>query len=98
MIPDATKGNVSAENIQVYTKTATYTGKPDTDIAGKTWTVANFNNNNNSWADMIKCGNKTAASTGSVASDFAFNERVSQVVVSFNFFIEVFFNCYYFFD
>lgn len=25
------KGNVSAENIQVYTKTATYTGKPDTD-------------------------------------------------------------------
>lgn len=31
---------------------------------------------------MIKCGNKTAASTGSVASDFAFNERVSQVVVS----------------
>ncbi len=76
------KGNVSAENIQVYTKTATYTGKPDTDIAGKTWTVANFNNNNNSWADMIKCGNKTAASTGSVASDFAVNERVSQVVVS----------------
>lgn len=38
------KGNVSAENIQVYTKTATYTGKPDTDIAGKTWTVTNFNN------------------------------------------------------
>lgn len=38
------KGNVSAENIQVYNKTATYTGKSDTDIAGKTWTVANFNN------------------------------------------------------
>ncbi len=52
------------KNIQVYTKTATYTGKPDTDIAGKTWTVANFNNNNNSWADMIKCGNKTAALNG----------------------------------
>ena len=76
------KGNVSAPKNQVYTATQTYTGNDNTAVANKTWTVVNFNNNNNGWSDMIKCGRKNTASTGSVATDFAFSEKITNIEVT----------------
>lgn len=75
-------GNVSAPNIGAYDKTQTYTGKEGTVIADKTWTVTNFNNYNNGWSDNIRCGRKKNASTGSVATDFAFAENITSVELS----------------
>lgn len=74
-------GNVSAPNIGAYDKSQTYTGKAETVVADKTWTVTNFNNNNNNWSEFIKCGRKTD-STGSVATDFAFAEKITSVDIA----------------
>ncbi|MCM1474964.1 MAG: hypothetical protein NC036_01800 [Muribaculaceae bacterium] len=82
------KGNVSATGNSAYNGgAATYKGNDGTPIAGKTWTVTNFNNNNNQWENMIKCGTKNAAVVSSVATDFAIPEAVDEVVLgisSFN--------------
>lgn len=75
-------GNVSAANNSGYTDTRVYTGKADTPIEGKSWTVVNFNNNNNGWNDFIKCGRKGNASVGTVATDFTIPEAVDEVVVN----------------
>lgn len=75
-------GNTSAPNTSNYQNTTTYTGKEGTDIANKTFTVVDFNNNNNGWT-MIKCGRKSTDATGSVATDFAIDGYVETVEVSF---------------
>lgn len=77
-------GNLSATGNSAYSGTPqTYTGKAETVVADKTWTVTNFNNNNNRWTDYIKCGSKNGAYTGSVATDFAFAEKITSVEIGF---------------
>ena len=47
---------------------------------GKTWTITNFNNNNNNW-NFIKCGRKNAESVASIASP-AINAVVTNYVIT----------------
>ena len=60
--------------ISAYNKTWTATKD------GKTWTLVNFNNNNNGWSS-VKCGSKNAASVASITSP-AINAVVKNYVVS----------------
>ena len=62
------------EAVSAYTKTWTATKD------GKTWTLVNFNNNNNAWAS-VKCGRKNAESVASITSP-AINAVVTNYVVS----------------
>ena len=47
---------------------------------GKTWTLVNFNNNNNAWTS-VKCGRKNVESVASITSP-AINAEVTNYVVS----------------
>lgn len=49
-----------------------------------TWTIKNFNNNNwgTNWETIIKCGNKNAASIGSIENKTPFEEAVTKVEVT----------------
>lgn len=60
--------------IQVYNTTLT--------SIDKKWEIQNFNNNNNGWKGVIKCGNKTSASVGSIYSKFAMPEEIAKVSVT----------------
>ena len=44
------------------------------------WTVKNFNNNNNGWSN-IRCGSKNAASSATITTDFAVSASISTVEV-----------------
>lgn len=46
-----------------------------------TWSIANFNNNNNGW-QYIKCGSKNAPSVASITNTTAFDQPVSKVAVT----------------
>lgn len=61
--------------VQTYTQTITSTDKDNA------WAHTNFNNNNNGWA-FIKCGNKTAASVGSIYTNVSRPEKIKEVVVT----------------
>ena len=51
-------------------------------IGSDSWSIANFNNNNwsSNWK-WIKCGNKNAASTGTITTSFAVNKPVKSVTI-----------------
>lgn len=46
-----------------------------------TWSIANFNNNNNAW-QYIKCGSKKNPSVASITNTTAFDQPVSKVAVT----------------
>lgn len=58
-----------------YTKTWTAT------IGTDTWTIENFNNNNNGWS-YIKCGRKDHASVATITTGFKIDKKISIVVVT----------------
>ena len=58
--------------------TSTWTATKD----GKTWSIANFNNNNNQW-NSIKCGRKNNTSVASITSP-AINAVVKSYVITLN--------------
>ena len=64
----------NSETVNNYT--STWTATKD----GKTWTIDNFNNNQNKWAS-IKCGRKNNASVASITSP-AINAEVKNYVIS----------------
>lgn len=68
--------NSAKNGVQNYT--SSWTAK----IGDDSWTVTNFNNNRwgSDWT-YIKCGAKSAASTGSIATDNALEEAVTKVVL-----------------
>lgn len=68
--------NSASNGVQNYT--SSWTAKIDDD----SWTITNFNNNRwgSDWT-YIKCGSKSAASTGSIATDNAFDEAITKVVL-----------------
>lgn len=70
--PDENKAN---NKVQSYT--ATWSAKIGTDE----WSIENFNNNNWNWSS-IKCGRKSDASTASIATNFAVDKAISDVVVT----------------
>lgn len=63
------------KGISSYTETWTAT------IDKFTWSIANFNNNNNGW-QYIKCGSKNAPSVASITNTTAFDQPVSKVAVT----------------
>lgn len=63
------------KDIGTYTETWTAT------IDKFTWSIANFNNNNNGWT-YIKCGRKKAPSVASITNTTAFDQPVSRVAVT----------------
>lgn len=63
------------KNISSYAETWTAT------IDKFTWSIANFNNNNNAW-QYIKCGSKNAPSVASITNTTAFDQPVSKVAVT----------------
>lgn len=65
----------NSEKISAYTKTWTAT------LDGFTWTIENFNNNNNGWA-YIKCGRKGNESVASISTETAVDEALGTVVVT----------------
>ena len=63
-------------NKTVQNYTSTWTATKD----GKTWTIVNFNNNNNGWKS-IKCGSKNDASVATITSP-AINAVVKSYIIS----------------
>lgn len=63
------------KSISSYTETWTAT------IDEFTWSIANFNNNNNEW-QYIKCGRKKNPSVASITNTTAFDQPVSRVAVT----------------
>lgn len=63
------------KNISSYAETWTAT------IDKFTWSIANFNNNNNAW-QYIKCGSKKNPSVASITNTTAFEQPVSKVAVT----------------
>ena len=57
--------------------TETWTAKIGTDE----WSIANFNNNKWDWSS-IKCGRKSNASIASIATGFAVDKAISDVVIT----------------
>ena len=64
----------NSEAIGSYTTTWTAT------CEDLTWTIENFNNNNNAWS-YIKCGRKNNESTGYITTQMI-SEKITKVVVS----------------
>ena len=56
-----------------YTETFTYTTTDN-----ETFSVSNFNNNNNGW-DFIKCGRKNFDSVGYITTDFMVADQVTSI-------------------
>lgn len=48
-----------------------------------TWSISNFNNNNNKWA-YVKCGSNKAASIATIANSDAYSSAVTKVVVTYD--------------
>ena len=63
-------------NNQSYTSSYTVT------IGNNTWTVAGFNNNNNSWSGQIKCGRKSYESVATIVTDAALPEAIKTVKIT----------------
>lgn len=59
-------------------KVSSYTTSWKVKVNNLTWTIENFNNNNNNW-DYVKCGRKGYESTGYITTDFSINEAVTDV-------------------
>ena len=72
-----------------YPKNSSYTATFDYTLTeNAVFEVANFNNNNNGWADFIKCGRKGNASVGSITSLFTIPDQVTSVVLGISKFNE----------
>lgn len=70
-------------------KTSAYTATYSYEMfSGEVFIIKNFNNNNNGWSDMIKCGRKGNASTGSITTDFSVADPVTSVVLEISKFNE----------
>lgn len=68
--------SMMSKNVSAYDDSFTLTA------SDKKFTVANFNNNNKQWVDgPIRCGSKKFKSVASIASDFAFAEKITKVTV-----------------
>lgn len=65
----------NSEKISAYTKTWTAT------VDNFTWTIENFNNNNNGWA-YIKCGRKDNESVASISTASVMDKAIGSVVVT----------------
>lgn len=63
---------------QIGDYTSTWTATVD----GLSWTIANFNNNNNVW-DLIKCGRKNVTSVASIETP-AFKANVTSIIYNFS--------------
>ncbi len=58
-----------------------YTTSWEATCNGVTFSIANFNNNNNGW-EFIKCGKKDADSVASIATKAAMSNSITKVVVN----------------
>lgn len=58
-----------------------YTTSWEATCNGVTFSIANFNNNNNGW-EFIRCGSKKAASVASIATKAAMANAITKVVVT----------------
>ncbi len=52
-------------------------------IGSDSWTIENFSNNNWNW-EYIRCGRKTVESVASIATAFAIDQPISNIVVTFD--------------
>lgn len=72
---------VNVENLY-YPNNNGYTGSFVYKLNGsESFTIANFNNYENGWTDMIKCGRKDNASIGMITSDFKITQQLTSVVL-----------------
>lgn len=65
----------NGESIGSYTKTWTAT------IDDFTWSLSNFNNNNNKW-DYVKCGRKDIESVGAITTVSPIDEAITKVAIT----------------
>ena len=63
-------------------KTQDYVSTWSTTNQGSTFTVVNFNNNNNGWANFAKCGRKNNASVATITTGFAATQSINEVVLN----------------
>lgn len=68
-------GSYNSGSVQNYTSTWSATNN------GFTVNLENFNNNQNKW-DVVKCGRKNYASTGTIITDDAIDEPITKVTVT----------------
>ena len=59
---------------------SSYSGEWSATIDGFTWTIKNFNNNNNGWS-YVKCGSKNNAYVGEIITGSYIDEKIEKVVV-----------------
>ncbi len=71
-------GNTHYPNNSSYSGSFTY--KLST-TGSESFTIINFNNNNNKWSNMIKCGSSKTPSVGSITSDFKITQQLTSVVL-----------------
>lgn len=62
-------------------KVQNYSSTYDVTCGGYTWSVSQFNNNNNGW-DFIRCGTKNNASTPSISTSFLMEGSVEEIVIT----------------
>lgn len=67
--------STNSNGVQNYTSTWTAT------VDDFTWSLTNFNNNNNGW-NYVRCGSKSAASTATISTSNTIDEAITQVVVT----------------
>lgn len=65
---------------------SSYTDTWSATIDNKTWSIANFNNNNNNW-EYIKCGRGAKKGTGvasiaTIATDWAITEDITKIILT----------------
>ena len=58
-----------------------YTATWNATIDGFTWTLKNFNNNNNNW-EYVKCGRKNNESVGTITTASKIDKAITKVVVT----------------
>lgn len=62
-------------------KVGAYTKEWKAIIGDDSWTISNFNNNNWGWS-FIRCGRRDYESVGTIATDFAIDKQIKNVVVT----------------
>ena len=66
----------NSKSVNNYTSTWSVTNE------GSTFDIVNFNNNENKWADFVKCGRKNNASVATITTAFAATQTINEVVLS----------------
>lgn len=80
LLYDLQFGNTVNVDKKYYPNISSYSGSFDYTLSSnEVFTIDNFNNNNNGWTDMIKCGSQKGAYTGMITTKFKVPAEISSI-------------------